>query len=281
MLKNPETEISLQNTIMRIMKFLVFQTCLCILSTAGFAQEQQPFQITRYQKVFPALVRLSDKVWGQNVPYNDMPVLAYDPQTQEEFLINCSTTPPTDYKITVFTVNTKPVYKKTGKLTLKYPGGRCCKPIGGVPVITMGYGQNFNNEPEEAILQTMLHEGFHYYQYSSLYAAGVYDTTEKWGGEYPRTLDYDKKLVTEAKLLYELTADNSPQKLASDKLEQLASAELLRKAMLSKNTALGEDFQLLTEGTAVYAEMRGIKAIVDGTVDMSGIAPPSFCRSAN
>jgi|GEM_PF-3079774 len=253
---------------MKFVKFIIVQVCFCILSNSAGAQEQTPFQITRYQKVFPTLVKLSDKVWGQNVPYNDMPVLAYDMETQEEFLINYSTTPPDDYKITAFTVNSKPVYKKIGKLTLNFPAAQCCRLIGNAPVITMGYGKN---DPPESILQTMLHEGFHYYQNASLYTFGVEDVPGQFKKilltEIPRTLDYDKKLVIEAKLLFDMTKDDAKPEISSEQLKQLAAVEILRKKQLPADVSMGEDSELLLEGTAVCTELQGLKTLAEGNID--------------
>lgn len=247
---------------------------LGILLAAGKAPAcaAAPKLVERYRNLFPVLEKLGGLVWENGVPYTDVPVLAYDPAAQEEFLINYPAPVPPGYAATPYGVNGRTVYRKEGVLTVGYAGGQCCRAIGGRPVVVMGYGPEV---PAVSVLRTLLHEGFHYYQYSPLFSSGADEALDNGKSALfsgiPRDLEYDKLLVAEAKLLYALTGEkNSPQSIGAELLSDLAAVDLLRKKMLPPEAVFGEESQLLLEGTAVYVELKGLLALLESGQELYG-----------
>lgn len=245
-----------------------------ILLAAGKAPAcaAAPELVERYRNLFPILEKLSGLVWENAVPYGDVPVLAYDPAAREEFLINYPSSAPSGYDPTPFEVNGRTVYRKEGALTVGYAGGQCCRAIGGRPVVVMGYGPEV---PAVSVLRTLLHEGFHYYQYSPLFASGADEALDNGKSALfsgiPRNLEYDKLLAAEAKLLYALAnEESSPQSIGAEQLSKLAAVDLLRKRMLPPEAVFGEESQLLLEGTAVYVELKGLLALLENGPDLAG-----------
>lgn len=253
---------------------------LSVIAQPVFPGEKTPPPLVdRYRELFPVLTSLEGKVWGEPVPYSRMPVLAYDPAKGEEYLLNYSSAPPAGYGVTEFTVNGLPAFRKEGEMTLNYGGGQCCRLIGGRPVVTMGYG---SGAPAVSLLRLLLHEGFHYFQFSSLYPSGAAAMLDRAKGDFfrgiPRNEEYDKLLTAEGRLLYSLVADGSPGTIDARGLRRLAALDTLRRRMLSREAAFGEDSQLLLEGTAIYAELRGLSALL--TEDSAAALPPSISTSS-
>lgn len=242
-------------------------------------EKAPPLLVARYGELFPVLASLEDKVWGDQVHYSRMPVLAYDPAKGEEYLLNYSSAPPAGYVATEFTVNGLPAFRKDGEMTLNYGGGQCCRLIGGRPVVTMGYG---SGAPAVSLLRLLLHEGFHYFQFSSLYPSGAAAMLDRAKGDLfrgiPRNEEYDKLLTAEGRLLYSLLAEGAPGTVNRRELRRLAALDALRRHMLSPEAAFGEDSQLLLEGTAIYAELRGLSALLKEAG--AAVLPPSISTSA-
>jgi len=259
--------------------FFIMSCCLnyCLLTgspvfSAEIEKQQVPLQILRYQEVYNIGKQLSDKLWGEHIPYEDVPVLAYDLAKQEEFLINHPDPNPENYEPTDFIVNEKRVYEKRGELTMKYPGGQCGQMMDGYLVVTMGYGEEI---PLESLVQTFIHEGFHHWQYSSLYQLGLHELIDSvpragWQ-ESPRTAAYDEDLIVEGKLFFELTNDD--HEIDYGKLDELVSTEIVRKRKLSTDVDRSENFLFLTEGTAVYVELTALNILMEEGVDNSMIPP--------
>jgi len=248
-----------------------------LMSLAGpaavAAEKEVPPLVGRYQEIFPVLISLEGRVWGERVPYSQMPVLAYDPAKGEEYLLNYPGVPPAGYAVTEFKVNGLPVFGREGGSAINYGGGQCCRLIGTRPVVTMGYGPG---TPAVSLLRVLLHEGFHYFQFSSLYPSGANGLLDKakadlFGG-IPRTEAYDRLLTAEGRLLYSLVSDDTAGELTKAELRRLAAVDILRRRLMSAKTVFGEDSQYLLEGTAVYAELRGLSALVR---EEPGVALPS------
>jgi hypothetical protein len=258
----------------------VIMAVLFLTAQPVFAGEKEtPLLVGRYRELFPVLASLEGKVWGEPVPYSRMPVLAYDPAKGEEYLLNYSSAPPAGYAATEFTANGLPAFRKEGEMTLNYGGGQCCRLIGGRPVVTMGYG---SGAPAVSLLRLLLHEGFHYFQFSSLYPSGAAAMLDRAKADLfrgiPRNEEYDKLLTAEGRLLYSLVAEGSPGTVDARDLRRLAALDALRRRMLSPEAAFGEDSQLLLEGTAIYAELRGLSALL--TKESPAVLPPSISTSA-
>lgn len=246
---------------------------------AAAAEKEVPHLVGVYQGLFPALISLENKVWGERVPYSQMPVLAYDTAKGEEYLLNYSSVPPAGYAVTEFRVNGLPVFEKQGGTTMNYGGGQCCRLIGTRPVVTMGYGPG---TPAVSLLRVLLHEGFHYFQFSSLYPSGANGLLDKAKVDLfrgiPRTEDYDKLLTAEGRLLYSLASNDTAGEITKAQLRRLAAVDILRRRLMSAETAFGEDSQFLLEGTAVYAELRGLSALLRG--EPGAALPSSISTSA-
>jgi len=257
----------------------VIVAALSSTATPAFAGEREaPPLIARYQELFPVLTSLEDRVWGERVYYSRVPVLAYDTATGEEYLLNYSSVPPAGYAGTGFEVNGLPAFRKEGVPTKNYGGGQCCSLLGGRPVVTMGYGPG---APVVSLLRLLLHEGFHYFQFSSLYPSGANEMLDKAKVDLfrgiPRTVEYDELLTAEGRLLYSLAAGADSGPLKRETLRPLAAVDMLRRKLMSPEAVFGEDSQLLLEGTAIYAELRGLSALVQaGEVQL----PPSISSSA-
>lgn len=258
----------------------VIMAALSLAAPPAFTGEREaPLLVDRYRELFPVLASLEGKVWGDPVPYSRMPVLAYDPAKGEEYLLNYSSAPPAGYGATEFTVNGLPAFRKEGELTLNYGGGQCCRLIGGRPVVTMGYGPG---APAVSVLRLLLHEGFHYFQLSPLYSSGAAAMLDRAKADLfrgiPRNEDYDKLLTAEGRLLYSLAAEGGPGPAGARDLRRLAALDILRRRMLPPEAAFGEDSQLLLEGTAICAELRGLSALLK---DGEGAAlPPSISTAS-
>lgn len=218
-----------------------------------------PWLIMAYQETFCVASQLSDRLWVENVPYEKVPVLAYDLASKEEYLINFPKPAPSGYAPTPYRINEKPVYRKIGDLTLKYPGGQACRLIDGIPVVTMGYG---SDTPLILIVQAFLHEGFHFFQMSSVYAAGIQDMMQ-FPGKSPRNEAFDADLVVEGKLLYDLTAESKKDSkpVVIDLIRRLAAVESFRKKKLPLNWNRGEDLTFLLEGTATFVELKALSIL--------------------
>lgn len=220
-----------------------------------------PPLVARYQELFPVLASLEGSVWAERVPYSRVPVLAYDTVTGEEYLLNYSSVPPAGYAATGLEVNGLPAFRKEGVPTKNYGGGQCCSLLGGRPVVTMGYGPG---APAVSLLRVLLHEGFHYFQFSSLYPSGAEGILDRAKVDLfkgmPRTEDYDKLLTAEGRILYSLVKD--PDGVLEEKdLRPLAAVDMMRRKLMGAEAVFGEDSQFLLEGTAIYAELQGLSAL--------------------
>jgi len=222
------------------------------LESKNIPISQMPLLVLAYQEVFNIGNQLSDKLWPEKIPYEKVPVLAYDPAKKEEYLINFPKAFPKNYELTPFQVNGKSVYKKIGALSFPYPGGQACKVIDGFPVVSMGYGCD---TPLEQIVQTFLHEGFHFYQFHSLYLAGL-EKEMDFPYESPRDEEFDADLVVEGKLLFELTNGTETKEINADLTKKFVAVEVMRKKKLSTEFKRRENFSFLTEGTATYVELK-------------------------
>ena len=249
------------------MKHIARVALLLSISCTAYAQ-QMPEQLSRYEKIFPALEAVAKEVWtGAEVPYKDLPVLDYDLDAKTEFLINYPATPPADYIATPHIVNGKTVYKKQGALSSAFPGGQCCRNIGGIPTVTMGYPSSAGAED---ILRILLHEGFHHYQQESLYKTDTDSVLTRYKRDYlrysPDSIDYATTLVAETRILAEMTDSRVRNEGSGEKegLGKLAALGTIRKKQLPEPVSLGEDSEFLIEGTAVYVELRGLELIIGG-----------------
>ena len=252
--------------------FIPFILFLFLALQGGAANDEKsisnikdmPLQVLRYKEVFNIANKLSDRLWGEHIPYEEVPVIAYDLGKKEEYLINHTNPDLKEYKPTDFFINSKRVYKKIGDLTFKFPGGLACHMINGFPTVSMGYGED---TPLESIVQTFIHEGFHYFQFSSLYKQGIGDASSSIRSEgfmaFPRTANYDMDLVIEGKLLFDFTNDKSPETIEPDKLKELVATEIKRKEKLNMKACRTEDFEFLTEGTAAYVELKAIGILLN------------------
>ncbi len=249
----------------KIMFYIFISLFIIIFQNYAFASEPDTVsaQIIRYREVFNISSQLSDKLWNHKIPFENVPVLAYDLKTKEEYLINYPQSPPEKYKTTPYKINNLPVYFTSGDLTFNSYGGRACSMIGKLPVVTMGYGLE---TPLENLIQTFIHEGFHHYQFSSLYDSGIGGVTSdirKHTPEGPRTMEYDIDLIVEARLLHELTCETSGSKPDVELLKCLAATEKKRKEKLTPDFNRLENYLFLTEGSAVYVELKALKLLLD------------------
>jgi len=85
----------------KIMFYIFISLFIIIFQNYAFASEPDtvPAQIIRYREVFNISSQLSDKLWNQKIPFENVPVLAYYLKTKEEYLINYPQSPPEKYKI--------------------------------------------------------------------------------------------------------------------------------------------------------------------------------------
>ncbi|MBI5629833.1 MAG: hypothetical protein HY921_02985 [Elusimicrobia bacterium] len=228
-----------------------------------------PYQVSGFQKIFSLLPIFADKVWHEHIPYENVPVLVYDPASRDAYLINHPR--PGNFQPTSYTVNGKPIYKGQVDPKESLPGARCCSMIAGIPTVTFAFSQ------EQSLLdgiQAFIHEGFHYYQMSGPYRSGHHDEIEKMKRTFllgiPRTVEYDKDLAAESKMLFDLTNDTAAARTNPSGIQELAAVETMRKAKLKPEISAGEDWEFLIEGSAVFVELRGLELLLEEAQRQSG-----------
>ncbi|MDD2715634.1 MAG: hypothetical protein PHW04_07055 [Candidatus Wallbacteria bacterium] len=259
----------------RIFISVLFCLLLKVVSIPLFAEESEktPVLILYYQEAFHVAGQLADRLWpAVHIPYQEVPVLAYDPVKKEEYLINHPDPDLKNYEPTEYFINSKRVFKKKGPLSFNCPGGRACSMINGFPVVTMGYGEDSSLED---VIINFIHEGFHYYQFGNLYRIGKDDLMSRlkkdFFSENPRTAEYDADLVMEGKILAELTEKKSRKKNGESLLEKIVAVDEMKKKKMSKKLIRGENYEYLIEGTASFVELKALEILTAEGVKNSTI----------